>query len=367
MHTVTRKRRQGTKRAWMGCVIMLLAAGCSAGSGDKASKPSSAPSSPGASTSTASTGALNLQAAYQSVVRNVLPSVVQIQTPVGLGSGVIFDAKGNIVTNAHVVGKSTTFQVTLANAAKPVAGTLVGTYPADDLAVIHVDAGNLRPATFGDSTKLSVGDIVLAMGNPLGLSSSVTNGIISAVGRTVSEPPSSDSPGATLPNVIQTSAAINPGNSGGALVDLHSHVIGIPTLAAEDPAQGQTSGGAAPGIGFAIPSSIVTDIAGQLIKSGRVTDSHRAALNIAVTGIADPYGNAAGVGIVKVTQGGAAQQAGLQPGDIITAIDGRATSSPSALAQVLAQLSPGQTVTVAITDSSGNQRKVHVTLGQLPG
>lgn len=359
-------RVQTVRAVGAGCALALLttATACSASSNSSSGASSGRPS-PAASTNPS--GVLSLQSQYQSVVRNVLPSVVQIQTSVGLGSGVIFDANGDIVTNDHVVGQATSFQVTLASAPRPVAGTLVGTYPPDDLAVIHVNEKNVHAATFGDSTKLAVGDIVLAMGNPLGLSGSVTNGIISAVGRTISEPQSSDSPGATLPNVVQTSAAINPGNSGGALVGLDGKVIGIPTLAAEDPAQGQSSGGAAPGIGFAIPSSIVTDIAGQLIKSGKVTDSHRAALNVSVTGVADASGNPVGVGIVSVAPAGAAAKAGLQRGDVITAVDGHQTLDPSSLAEVLAQLSPGQQVTVSFTNSAGSKRTVTVTLGQLPG
>ena len=126
---------------------------------------------------------------------------------------------------------------------------------------------------FGNSADLVAGDIVLAIGNPLGLDSSVTEGIVSAVGRTVSEPASDGSAGATLPDTIQTSAAINPGNSGGALATLDGEVVGIPTLAAV----GQT-GGAAPGIGFAIPSSIAIDIARQLADTGHVTNPHRAAV-----------------------------------------------------------------------------------------
>ena len=139
----------------------------------------------------------------------------------------------------------------------------MGTYPAGDLAVVHVTGANLQPATFGDSAKLAVGDIVLAMGSPLGLQSSVTQGIVSALGRDVPE-----SKTVTLSNVIQTSAEINPGNSGGALVDLTGSVVGIPTLTALDPQLGDT---AAPGIGFAIPSNVAIDVAGQLIATGHVT------------------------------------------------------------------------------------------------
>jgi putative serine protease PepD len=143
-----------------------------------------------------------------------------------------------------------------------LAGTLVGTYPAGDLAVIHVTGTNLKPATFGDSSKLVAGDIVLAVGSPLGLQGSVTEGIVSAIGRKVAE-----SKTVTLPDVIQTSAEINPGNSGGALVDLAGEVVGIPTLTALDPELGNT---AAAGIGFAIPSNVVVDVAGQLVGHGRV-------------------------------------------------------------------------------------------------
>jgi S1-C subfamily serine protease len=202
-----------------------------------------------------------LQNDFIRVVGRVSPSVVVIETASGLGSGIVFDSKGDIVTNNHVVDGSTKFTVTLADGQK-LAGKLVGTYPAGDLAVIRVNGTNLQPATFGDSSTLVVGDIVLAVGNPLGLQSSVTQGIVSALDRKVSE-----SKTVTLPNVIQTSAEINPGNSGGALVDLQGDVVGIPTLAALDPEFGDT---AAPGIGFAIPSNMVVDVAGQLIAHGRV-------------------------------------------------------------------------------------------------
>ena len=208
------------------------------------------------------------------MVRQVLPSVVQIRTPAGLGSGVVLDTNGNIVTNAHVAGNATTFQVQVAGNPAPRDAKLVGSYPPDDLAVIHVgDTSGLQPARFGDSDKAQAGDVVLAVGNPLGLSSSVTEGIISATGRTVTEPTAAGS-AAALPGAIQTSAPINPGNSGGALVNASGQVIGIPTLAAASP----QSGTQAQGIGFAIPSKLARDIAGQLITSGHVTNSHRAAL-----------------------------------------------------------------------------------------
>jgi S1-C subfamily serine protease len=305
-----------------------------------------------------------LQQDYVSAIRRVLPSVVEIKTAAGLGSGVVYDTAGHIVTNAHVVGTATSFQVFLAGSAAPLPARLTGSYPPDDLAVIQVSgAKHLVPARFADSTKLQVGDIVLAMGNPLGLASSVTDGIVSATGRTVSEPAQGGSPGATLPDVIQTSAAINPGNSGGALVNLADQVVGIPTLAATD----QQLGGAAPGIGFAIPSSIVTDIAGQIIKSGRVTNSHRAALGVEVQTVTGPDGQPAGVAIAAVTPGGPAASAGLQASDVITKVNGSPTPDTGTLAAVLAALRPGQQVPVTITRADGSPATVNVTLGQLPG
>jgi putative serine protease PepD len=243
---------------------ILLLAGCgtgAAGSGSPTtgSTGSVAPS-PTASSSQGIAGAL--QADFINVVGQVSPSVVVIETPSGLGSGIVFDANGDIVTNNHVVAGSTTFTVTLADGTK-LPATLVGTYPAGDIAVIHVISTNLVPATFADSSKLLVGDIVLAVGNPLGLQSSVTQGIVSAVGRTVPE-----SSTVTLSDAIQTSAEINPGNSGGALVDLAGNVVGIPTLGALDP---QLGGGAAPGIGFAISSNVAVNAATELIANGHVT------------------------------------------------------------------------------------------------
>ena len=215
----------------------------------------------------APTAASALQNAYINVLDDVRPSVVEISTSQGLGSGVVYDTKGNIVTNAHVVAGATDFKVTLSDG-RTLPATLVGTYEPDDLAVVRVASHKLPAATFADSSKVRAGDIVLAIGNPLGLSSSVTNGIVSATGRTVSE-----GNGVVLPSTIQTSAAINPGNSGGGLVGLDGRVMGIPTLAATP-----ELGGSAPGIGFAIPSNTVKLIASQLIANRKVTNSdHRVA------------------------------------------------------------------------------------------
>jgi putative serine protease PepD len=306
---------------------------------------------------------------YADVVRQVLPSVVLIRTADGLGSGVVLDRSGNIVTNAHVAGQSTTFQVQVQGDPAPRDARLVGSYPPDDLAVIRVsDTHGLVPARFGDSAKVAPGDVVLAVGNPLGLSGSVTSGIVSAIGRVVAEPSTpgaQGNPGApatTLPGAIQTSAPINPGNSGGALVNTSGEVIGIPTLAAASP-QG---GSQAQGIGFAIPANLARDIAGQIIADGHVTNSHRAALGAQVASVTRPDGTPGGAGIVTLTSGGPADRAGIRVGDVIREAGGTRTPDVPVLSQVLAAAHPGQQL--ALTISRGTQNlTVHVTLGELPG
>ena len=304
-----------------------------------------------------------LEAAYEKVIADVLPSIVQINTKVGLGSGVVFDRSGHIITNAHVVGQATRMNVTIATGGAPRTARLVKAFPAGDLAVIKVDkADGLRPARFGDSSKVRVGQIVLAMGNPLGLSGSVTDGIVSALGRTVTEPQDPGSPGATIAGAIQTSAAINPGNSGGALVDLSGNVIGIPTLAATDP---QLGGGAAPGIGFAIPSNTATDIARQIVENGKVTNSHRAALGIRGSTVIGSDGQPSGVGVAGVERGGGAEKAGIRPGDVITSINGKETPTMAALAETITTLKPGARVKVGLIRADGTEETVTVTLGEL--
>jgi S1-C subfamily serine protease len=303
-----------------------------------------------------------LQQAFVSVVNKVRPQVVEVtstsQGTTDLGSGVIYDNKGDIVTNAHVVGTSKSFQVTFSSGQTSNAN-LVGVYTGGDLAVIKVSGGSsLQPATFGDSKALQVGDITLAIGNPLGFASSVTEGIVSYNGRSVSE-----SNSVTLPSTVQTSAAINPGNSGGALVDLNGDVIGIPTLAATD----QEQGGTAAGIGFAIPSNTVKLIAPQLISSGKVTNSGRAELGItASTGTGIP-GQGNGVVVVSVVNGGPADKAGIKGGDLITAINGKSTPTLADLQDILSNLNPGQSAQVTVQSQGRGSRTVTVTLGQLPG
>ena len=298
--------------------------------------------------------ALAFQSAITAVVHELSPSVVQIQSPSGLGSGIVFDSQGDIVTNNHVVGNGSSGPFTVTTGAHSYRASLVGRFAPDDLAIVRVSDAHLAPATFADSSKLDVGDFALAIGNPLGLRSSVTDGIVSAFRQGVSE-----GNGVALPLMIQTSAAINPGNSGGALSDIQGRVIGIPTLAATDPELG---GSAAPGIGFAIPSNLVKKIATQIIRFGHVVNSHRAYLGVE---IGDTSGQ--GVLVQSVTAGGPAAKAGLVKGDVIASVNGHDTPTVNELTSVVSELKPGETVSLAVVTQHGAHRTLHLTLGEFPG
>ncbi|MDX6599990.1 MAG: hypothetical protein QOE87_3877 [Gaiellales bacterium] len=302
-------------------------------------------------TGTGTVAGVALQGSFVHVVRSVSPSVVQIEDKTGLGSGIVFDSRGDIVTNNHVVSGATSFTVTTSTG-KRYPAKLVGAFPPDDLAVIRVSGAGLKPAVFADSSALQVGDLAIAIGNPLGLQSSVTEGVVSAFRQAMPEPNN-----VTLPSVIQTSAAINPGNSGGALVDIQGRVIGIPTLAANDP----QIGGSAPGIGFALPSNLVKDIAGQITAHGTVVNSHRAYLGMSV----GPAGKGLYVG--SVIAGGPAAKAGIRVGDVIVSVDGKPTLTSAALSTVLAGLKPGQKAAIVVLHQNGTRATLQATLGTYPG
>ena len=358
MRVTDRLRRTGVAAA-MAVVAGGTAAACSATAAQPAVSPRPAAAVTGAAAPPASGNAVG---SYAATVRAVMPSVVLVRTADGLGSGVVLDRAGNIVTNAHVAGQGISLQVQRAGDPAPRAAHLAGTYPQGDLAVIRAEnPAGLTPAKFGDSGKAQAGDVVLAVGNPLGLAGSVTEGIISATGRAVIEPTTASTTAAALPDAIQTSAPINPGNSGGALVTTAGEVIGIPTLAAA----GSQGGAAVQGIGFAIPSNLARDIAGQIIKSGHVTNSHRAALGARVTTVTSVDGTAQGAAVVAVTPGGAAERAGLRAGDVIRKLGPAPTPDAGALLSALAAADPGQRIELTIT-RAGQTHTVPVTLGTLP-
>ena len=298
-------------------------------------------------------GALNqFQEQLRAVSDAFLPSIVEITTNTGLGSGIVFDASGDIVTNYHVVEGAKSLTIT-ASDGKQETATIVGTYANNDLAVIHVaPAGDLTPATFADASLVKVGDVVLAVGSPFGLGDTVTEGIISAIGRTQSE-----GNGVVLSGLLQTSAPINPGNSGGALVDLTGKVVGIPTLAgADSKSPNQTT----QGIGFAINSTQVTTIARQLISGGTVT--HTGVAYIGVT----TKSTTGGAGIGSVATGSPAEKAGIQAGWTITAVGGHSVPDTAGLSQVLAGYKPGDKVQVSVTLADGSKKTVTLTLGERP-
>lgn len=308
----------------------------------------------------------NLESVREAVIAKVRPAVVEVNVQTrsggGLGSGVIIDKRGYIVTNNHVVAGAQRVEVVLFDGTR-LPAQVVGTDPADDLAIVKINpTSNLTVATLGDSSKLQVGQDVLAIGNPLGITQTVTKGIISALGRNVSEGQN----GTTIPDAIQTDAPINPGNSGGALVDMQGNVIGIPTLAAIDPEFNTP----ASGVGFAIPSNRVKFIAPQIIDTGKVTHTGRAVLGVRVTTVdqalaaQDNLAVDHGVLIVSVTPNGAAAQAGLQQGDVIVGIDNRNITDVQALGDALVGKNPGDVVSVKVYRGS-QQLTVNAKLAEL--
>ena len=304
----------------------------------------------------------SLQGSYEATITRALPSVVEISAGGTTGSGVVFDNRGDVVTNAHVVGKSTTFEVRSSVVSQTMKARLVGVFTPDDLAVIKVGkgSGQLRPVRWANSDQAQVGQIVLAMGSPYGLTDSVTQGIVSATGRTVTGPDIPGHPPTMIVNALQTSAAINPGNSGGALVLLTGQVLGIPTLTATDP----KLGGRVEGIGFAIPANTAVSIARQLITGGKVTRSDRASLDIAGETHVNAEHVPDGVAVTQALPGGAAAAAGIRTGDVIAGLAGQPTPDIATLDNRLLDFRPGHRVTVEVL-RSGNPRQLTVRLASL--
>ncbi len=291
-------------------------------------------------------------------MHRILPSLVEISSGQHeLGSGILFDNAGNVVTNAHVVGPAKTLTVRLSNGGAPWDARLVGVYAPDDLAVIRMNpAPHGRPATFANSAEVQTGDIVLAAGNPMTSLGSTTDGIVGAIGQIVTEARSQAVPATTLPDSIQTSAAVNAGNNGGALVDTNGQVVGLSTMA-------RLENGVA---GFAIPSNVVTDIAGQIIHSGHVAHSDRATLGVEVSDAVDAVsGDAIGVNVDRISGDGPAAVAGILPGDLITSINGTGTPNTEALSQALTRLQVGHRAEVHVAHPNGSTSVVPVTLTEL--
>ncbi len=307
-----------------------------------------------------------------SVANKDLPSVVTITAtgPAGgsTGSGEVIREDGSILTNNHVVSPAAnggTLAVLLSDG-RTYPATITGRDPQTDLAVIKVDAGNsLAAIPVGMSSAVRIGAPVVALGAPLGLSNTVTTGIVSALNRTI-EVPSDNGKTATLIAALQTDAAINPGNSGGALTDCAGALIGIPTAnATVTTSTGETSTGNV-GIGFAIPVDLAVGVADQLIAHGQVTHSY---VGLSVTAVppaaAEEAGAPEGLYVTSVVPGGPAASAGLQPGDVITKVDGQPATDALQLALLTLKKAPGQTVAVTY-ERSGTTKQTTVTLGSPP-
>jgi S1-C subfamily serine protease len=319
-----------------------------------------------------SAGTLSLQQSLENVSSAVSPSIVKITSVSGqgeaIGSGDIITSNGYIVTNDHVVAGYNSFTVLLTSGAHYTA-TVVGQDAQDDLAVIKIAATNLKPVSFANSSQAQVGELAVAIGYPLGLQETSTYGIVSAVNQTVSEAPSG--PAGELTGLIQTSAQLNPGNSGGALLDLQGQLVGIPTLSATN----SETGTAANGIGYAIPSNRVEYVASQLIQYGKLVNSKQGFLGIqgmdVTPQVAASYGLSADSGVLvsgfanDAAGSSPAQQAGLQSGDIITAVNGQSVSGSDDLASDTLSRAPGTKVTLTVLRGS-SEHTITVTLGERP-
>lgn len=298
----------------------------------------------------------------EGVAQKVLPSVVSIQVMSGQsgaeGSGSVISSDGLILTNNHVVadasGRGAEVTVTT-NDGKQYDAEVVATDPQTDIAVIQAKgAEGLTPITIGDPDALQVGQGVVAVGSPLGLSSTVTSGIVSAKDRPVQAGGESGGE-ASLIDAIQTDAAINPGNSGGALVNLNGELVGIPSVIATLGGSEGESGSI--GLGFAIPADQAMDTAQQLIDNGRATHP------VIGAQVDTRETTTGGAVIAEVTGGGPAEKAGLKSGDVVTKVDDRVVDNGVSLIAAIRSHKVGDEVTLTVTDSGGgNSREIKVTL-----
>jgi putative serine protease PepD len=285
------------------------------------------------------------------IYKRVSSGVVFVQAgQSATGSGFVYDDQGHIVTNDHVVEEANQFNVRIGADTKPIPAQLVGKDPSSDLAVLKVDPGRvqggLKPLELGDSKALEPGDQTIAIGSPFGLEGTVTSGIVSSLGRTITAP--NDFP---IADAIQTDAAINPGNSGGPLLDGNGRVIGVNS-------QIKSGSDSNSGIGFAVPVSTVKFVVPQIQNGGKV---ERAYLGIRNGDTPDLSGAIVG----GVVAGGPADQAGLRAGDKITQIDGRTIKSSDDVSAAVADRKPGEQSKVTV-QRGGARRTLTVDLGTRP-
>jgi putative serine protease PepD len=283
------------------------------------------------------------------------PAVVSIRTDVGSGTGFLIDRQGTLVTNAHVVGNADRVVVKFGPDGRSIDGQVKGSDPSSDLAVVKIDPGsaprNTRPLQFADSRQVRVGDAAIAIGNPFGLDRTATEGIVSGIGRSITAPN-----GFSIDEVIQTDAPINPGNSGGPLLDETARVMGVNSqIATAGNSQGNV------GIGFAVPSNTVRQVVPRLEKGDKIS---RPYLGVESTDPTDPNAPP-GAEVTKVTPGGPAEGAGVNPGDVITELDGQAVSTSGDVARIVNTKQPSDHLRIRV-DRSGQDVTLDATLQNRP-
>jgi putative serine protease PepD len=340
------------------------------------SSTASAPGATGTQSDPLVTSTTNLPD-WVAVANAVEPSVVSVKVSAGRsaseGSGVILDAQGRILTNNHVIdGASGSGDIAVVlSDGRAYPATTVGTDPATDLAVLKLDSvpSGLKPATLGNSSLVKVGDPVMAIGNPLGLSDTATTGIVSAVNRPVSagDPNSGPSGGGSgekvVTNAIQTDASINPGNSGGALVDSGGRVIGITSsIASLSSSFGSQSGSI--GLGFAIPIDEAKSVADELISTGKVQHAYMG-VSLQDDSVALDGAQREAPIVREVNGGTPAAKAGLKVNDAIIAVNGRSVDSSDSLVGTVRAMKPGSQITLSIV-RDGKKQDVAMTLAQRP-
>ena len=369
-------RRLGRSKKRMFLVVLLLLISFSACGRDETPKLPSPPAQP-------VTSSAGVRTSFAEVVNRVSPAVVTIRTESrsrsprqfpfmddpffrrffgdrlptvpeqrqrGLGSGVIVSTDGYILTNHHVIDGAEEIEIEMTGR-QPLDAKLVGSDPPSDLAVLKINASDLTALALADSDKVQVGDLVLAVGNPLGIGQTVTMGIISAKSRRTGLSNGS------FEDFLQTDAPINRGNSGGALVDSNGNLVGINS-------QILSPSGGSIGIGFAIPSNMARDVLDQLLKSGEVRRGH---LGIVVQPVTEDMAanlslnNVRGLIVSQIQPGSAAERAGMKRGDVILALNGNAVSDPNSFRNDVAGTPPGNTVTLRVL-REGNEQEMRATL-----
>jgi putative serine protease PepD len=345
-------RRQDLRRSFVTvAAALVLGAGGGAGAALALHDSPKAPERATAATATTESAALqaNSQLTVNQIYRKARSGVVDItvtqSNSKAEGSGFVVDKRGDIVTNEHVVDGGGSIQVEFSDGRKASA-RVVGTDPSSDLAVIRVSVPSsaLQPLTISDSSKVQVGDGVVAIGSPFGLSGTVTTGVVSALNRSISAPNRY-----TITGAIQTDAPINRGNSGGPLLDAHGDVIGVNS-------QIDSNSGDSSGVGFAVASNTVRRVAQTLIAGGKVAHPY---LGVSLTDASD------GAGVGAVSRRSPADHAGLRRGDVITAIDGKAVGSSADAVEAIDAHSPGDKLSISF-QRNGSAKSATVTLAERP-